>query len=121
MKLPAWLHIHPSRLASAPAAHILSTTSDITRVRIDGLVCGVCAARTRTALERLPGVRSVHVNLETGTALIECDPSDIHTINRRDLDAALHSVVLGMWARRLIEHSINFLTRHSSSTREGRA
>lgn len=121
MKLPAWLHIHPSRLASAPAAHVLSTTSDITRVRIDGLVCGVCASRTRTALERLPGVRHAHVNLETSTATLELDSQNVHSINSRDLDTALRTVVLGMWARRLIEHSINFLKRHWSSTREGRA
>ncbi|MEI6666062.1 MAG: heavy metal-associated domain-containing protein, partial [Chloroflexota bacterium] len=90
-------------------------------VRIDGLVCGVCASRTRIALERLPGVRSAHVNLETFTATLEFDSHDVHSINNRDLDTALRSVVLGMWLRRLIEHSINFLTKHSSSTRKGRA
>jgi copper chaperone CopZ len=116
-------------------------------VRIDGLVCAACAARTRTALERLPGVRAARVDLAHGTATLEFESNE-HSINAADLDRALRSVVVGMWFRRLIEHSINpadldralrsvvvgmwfrrliehsinrLVSRLPSSTREGRA
>lgn len=42
--------------------------------RIGGMACGFCVASITKAIGRMPGVRSVHVNLAHEEALIEFDP-----------------------------------------------
>jgi Cu+-exporting ATPase len=37
---------------------------------IDGLVCGVCAARARRALADLPGATAAEVDLDSGSASV---------------------------------------------------
>jgi len=44
----------------------------VTRVKIEGLVCDrLCAARSKRALEALPGVRRATVDLDSGVAIVE--------------------------------------------------
>ena len=46
---------------------------------IEGMHCGACASRVRTALEEVAGVRSAEVSLEDGEARVEAEegtPSD---------------------------------------------
>jgi copper chaperone CopZ len=42
-----------------------------TTLRVEGLLCSLCAARTRVALESLPGVWAAQVDLDAGRATIE--------------------------------------------------
>jgi copper chaperone CopZ len=44
-----------------------------TTLRVEGLLCSLCATRTQAALESLPGVRKVSVDLNTGSAMVEHD------------------------------------------------
>ena len=82
-----------------PTTHILSVDGDITRLRVDGLVCSsVCAVRTKQALRGIDGVRRVTVDFDSGIATIEGAPHDA-TIN----ECAVPSVVAGKPLRRAIE------------------
>lgn len=57
--------ISSARASRAPQAVVL---------RVRGMSCGSCERRVRNALEALPGVRSVAVSREEGTARIEAAP-----------------------------------------------
>jgi copper chaperone CopZ len=50
-----------------------SDDSASTTLRVEGLLCSLCAARTQAALESLPGVRRARVDLHAGSALVEHD------------------------------------------------
>jgi len=87
------------RLLTAPTTRVESVVGHVTLLRIDGLVCDtVCAARTRHALERLDGVRSVSVDYDAGLARIEGRPQDPAVYEQ-----AVTAVVAGMGSRRLLE------------------
>jgi copper chaperone CopZ len=74
------------------------TDPALTRVRVDGLLCSVCAARVEGALRRLPGVTAVRVDLASGVALVRrrSDVSDA------DLETAVRRATLFMPLRRLL-------------------
>jgi len=76
-------------------------------VHIDGLVCSVCASNVRRGFEQLDGVRSADVDLESGEARIEFDPSRVAA---EDLVAAVERKVLFPKARRLLA---SFTHRHA--------
>jgi copper chaperone CopZ len=99
LRLPAWLHFHPRRLARVPTV-AAATGVDAThaRVVIDGMVCGVCAARTRSALRSVDGVRDARVDLAAGTA--ELDLAAGASPDAAALQRALDGVVVAKWARR---------------------
>ncbi len=46
-----------------------------TSIRIDGMHCGGCVKSVEKALGAVPGVTSVSVSLETGTATVSASPS----------------------------------------------
>ena len=77
------------------AGEICSTAT----MHIDGLVCSVCASNVRRGFEQLDGVRSADVDLESGEARIEYDPSRVAP---EDLVAAVERKVLLPKARRLL-------------------
>jgi copper chaperone CopZ len=45
--------------------------------RIGGMACGFCVASIGKAIGRMPGVKSVHVNLAHEETLIEFDPGRV--------------------------------------------
>jgi len=47
----------------------------MTELKIDGMTCGHCVAAVKKALEKVPGVRAAQVELATGRARVEGDPS----------------------------------------------
>ena len=47
----------------------------MTELRIDGMTCGHCVAAVKKALERVPGVTAAQVELATGRARVEGEPS----------------------------------------------
>lgn len=112
------LRMHPSRLASAPRLRALTTEGATLRLAVDGLVCGVCAARTASALRSVPGVRATRVDLDRGTA--EVVTSGL--VPTEALEAALASVVVAPRARRALERAANgWRARGRTASREGRA
>ncbi len=46
-------------------------------ISVSGMTCAACSARVQRTLEKTPGVRSAAVNLMTGTARVEFDPTSI--------------------------------------------
>jgi len=47
----------------------------MTELRIDGMTCGHCVAAVKKALEKVPGVTAAQVELATGRARVEGEPS----------------------------------------------
>lgn len=102
------------RLLQAPKVHILSREGETTTLRVDGVVCDkVCAVRTTQALAGLPGVRSVKVDYERGTAVVQGAAHNEATMNR-----ALERVVAGMGARQAIERMARRLRLIPGEARE---
>lgn len=94
------LHIHPSRLRTAPALRTIESADGSTMLAVDGLVCGMCAARTQSALSDIEGVRSVEVDLERGVAVVrhEGDPPRMTAMQQ-----AVDRVVIARPVRRLLD------------------
>jgi len=63
------------RLFVFPRARIENTDgpdgSARTTLRVEGLLCSLCAARVQAALESVPGVRHAQVDLNSGTATVD--------------------------------------------------
>ena len=118
------LRIHPSRLATAPALGLVEATAGRATVRIDGLVCGLCAARTQQALAAVPGVEAASVDLGAGRAEVWYATDGV--IDEAALRRALDSVVVAAGMRRWIERAVPAVPvlgplRSLSSARSARA
>jgi len=105
----AWARLHPRRLLVAPRVDVLEGGA----LRVDGMVCAVCAARTRAALASVSGVESADVDLEAGTARLRLAPGA--SVDRADLEAmlqrALDGVVVGLGMRCRLERITRALAR----------
>ena len=110
------MRIRWRRLLTNPTTHVESREGDVTRLRVDGLVCDtVCAVRTAEALRALPGVRSVQVDYDTGMATIEGDPLEAAVYKR-----AVTGAVAGRGVRRVLEHAADVLRiRHHDDPGKG--
>jgi hypothetical protein len=94
------MRIRWRRLLVNPATRVESRAGDVTRLRIDGLVCDtVCAVRAAGALRALPGVRAVDVDYDGGVATIE-GPAR----SGEEYERAVTGAVAGRGVRRMIEH-----------------
>jgi len=102
---PAVFRVHPRRLLVAPRVEVTWSGPAGAEVAVHGLVCGVCAARTRSALLAVPGVQDACVDLDAGTATLSLAPGARLEAGgmERAMQGALEHVVLGMAARRIIE------------------
>ena len=99
------MRIRWRRLLTNPTTRIESREGDVTRLRVDGLVCDtVCAVRTAQALRDLPGVRRVNVDYDAGLATIEGAPLDATAYER-----AVSGAVAGRGLRRALEHAADAL------------
>ena len=99
------LAVHPSRLAVAPRVTGVATEAGTVRVRVEGMVCGLCAMRTEQAFRGLPGVETARADLEAGTVTLTTR-GDVTDLEGR-LDGALASVVVGGALRRWFERLIH--------------
>jgi copper chaperone CopZ len=95
------MELRLDRLFAYPRTRVLSREGDVTRVKIEGLVCSsVCAVRSRRALARIDGVRRVDVDFESGIATIEGAPSDAAVYQR-----AIDGVVAGKPLRSALDRA----------------
>ncbi len=93
------------RLLVNPTTRVLSRDGDVTRVKVEGLVCDrACAARTREGLSRIEGVTDVRVDLDSGVATVIGPPA-----SDQDYERAVTSMVAGRSVRRAIERIANAL------------
>jgi copper chaperone CopZ len=71
------VRVLPHRLFVFPRARLEASfgphDSARTTLRVEGLVCSLCAARTQAALQSLPGVWRASVDLDAGSATVEHD------------------------------------------------
>ncbi|MYE31388.1 MAG: cation transporter [Chloroflexi bacterium] len=107
------LQIHPSRLRTAPGLRTIERGEGYTTFAVDGLVCGMCAARTRSALSDIESVRDVEVDLERGVAVVrhEGDPPRVAAMQR-----AVDRVVIALPLRRLLDRLTHRRARGSRTT-----
>ena len=57
------------------------------KINIEGMVCGVCENRVKTALSEISGVESVDANHNTGMVIIKSkEELDVEQIKERILD-----------------------------------
>ena len=91
----------PHRAFVEPRAEVTEIDSEGTTatLRIDGLLCSACAATVRGRLERIEGVRSAEVDLESGRALVTYDPA---CATPESFVAAVDSAVILRPLRRLL-------------------
>ncbi len=93
----------PRRLLIEPTADVGQVVERrdeaVAALRVDGLLCSVCAAHVRGRLERTDGVLSARVDLERGSAHVRYDPA---RTTPRSLTAAVEGAVVLRPVRRLL-------------------
>lgn len=93
----------PRRLFIEPTAAVVRVAERRDRavavLRVDGLLCSVCAANVRQRLERTDGVLSARVDLERGSAQVRYDPA---RTTPEALTAAVERSVILRPVRRLL-------------------
>ena len=63
------------------------------KIKIEGMVCGGCENRVKTALSEISGVESVDANHNTGMVIIKSkEELDVEQIKERILDLGYESV-----------------------------
>ena len=99
--LSARLRVYPLRLLRAPGLRPCTPPDDQrpgrTTLAIEGLVCGLCAARARDALAAVPGVDEAGVDLRRGVVELRHErskPPDARVLTR-----ALDGVVVARGVR----------------------
>ncbi len=99
--LSARLRVYPLRLLRAPGLRPCTTPHDQrpghTTLAIEGLVCGLCAARARDALAAVPGVTEARVDLRRG--VVELCHARSGPPDARALTRALDGVVVARGVR----------------------
>lgn len=107
------LHIHPSRLRTAPGLRTIERGEGYTTFAVDGLVCGMCASRTRSALAGVEGVRDAEVDLARGVAVVrhEGDAPRMAAMQR-----AVDRVVIARPVRKLLDRLMHRRGRGARTT-----
>ncbi len=102
--LSARLRVYPLRLLRAPRLRPCTPLDDQrpghTTLAIEGLVCGLCAARARDALAAVPGVDEARVDLRRG--VVELWHARSKPPDARMLARALDGVVIARGVRRAL-------------------
>ena len=88
-----------SSLFVEPRARLLAMPADpgVAEIAIDGLVCGICAARVQSVLCATPGVDAATCELGSSRAIVRFDP---RLVDPRDLPQRVESAVILMQLRR---------------------
>lgn len=61
-------------------------------LKIEGMMCEGCVKSVKDALEKVPGITSVDVNLKKGTAVVQGDADD-ETLIKAVVDAGFRGSV----------------------------
>lgn len=95
--------IIPHRALIEPRAEVTNVQAGAgeasATVQIDGLLCSACAANVKSCLEGLDGVSEVVVDLDTGKARVQYDPSRAMP---EDFERAIEGAVILRPLRRLL-------------------
>ena len=88
----------PHRVLTEPAAGVVSTSGSATTLRVEGLICSLCAINVERRLGTVPGVTDASVDLRTGEATVHHAPDT----QPQALTAAVESAVMFPSIRKLI-------------------
>ena len=78
--LPHRAFIEPAVSVDRVAASGAASGADSTAIlRVDGLLCSLCAANVRNRLQAIDGVYEAHVSLSDGEATVRFDRERVHT------------------------------------------
>ena len=104
------MRVVPHRLFVFPRARLEASFGPDdgaqTTLRVEGLLCNLCAARTQAALESLPGVRRASVDLDAGSATVEHDralagaPALLRTVDSAVVLRPFRRVLAVLWLMR---------------------
>lgn len=61
-------------------------------LKIEGMMCEGCVKSVKEALEKIPGITSVDVNLKKGTAVVQGDADD-ETLIKAVVDAGFRGSI----------------------------
>lgn len=61
-------------------------------LKIEGMMCEGCVKSVKEALEKIPGITSVDINLKKGTAVVQGDADD-ETLIKAVVDAGFRGSV----------------------------
>jgi len=67
---PSLSSASPPRADAVPASAMAVAAGDTVRLRITGMTCASCPFAVRTALRRVPGVKTVDVSYERAEAVV---------------------------------------------------
>ncbi len=95
------MRVHWRRLFHMPRTRLLGSDGETVQLRIEGLVCDICALRARQGLLSLPGVREAEVDLESGTATVRAQAP----LSAQILEEAVGRTVLFPRLRRLLDRA----------------
>ncbi len=90
-----------------PRTQVLSSNGETVQLRIEGLVCDLCALRARQGLLSLPGVREAEVDLESGTATVQAESP----LSDEAVAKAVGGTVIFPRLRRLLDRARRALSR----------
>lgn len=94
------MRVRPGRLFERPRASIVGgeaagSGARVIELRVDGMVCDICAGRVRRALEGVAGVERAEMDLATGRATVQVRGQ----VDGRELMSAVEGKVVLSWAR----------------------
>lgn len=92
------MRVKPAKLLERPEASVIDegvAGEGKVRLRVDGMVCDICAGRVRRALEGLDAVRRAEVDLDSGEALVELSGP----VSAEQMVRAVEGKVILSWAR----------------------
>lgn len=124
-RLARLLRLHPARLLRAPRVEVAATRLDAdggatVDLQVRGMVCGVCAMRTRSALLATPGVEAASVDLDAGTARLHLEAGEHVDVD--GLQQSLDRVVIALPVRRALERVVRAVRGSRARTMvEGRS
>ncbi len=64
-----------------------------TTVKIEGMMCEGCVKSVKESLEKVPGVKSVDVNLKKGTAVVQQEDVSDDALIKAVVDAGFRGTV----------------------------
>ena len=88
LRYPKCLEGHRSAWTDPEVNDMAKTT-----IKIEGMMCEGCVKSVKESLEKVPGVRSVEVNLKKGTAVVQQDGVADEALIKAVVDAGFRGTV----------------------------
>jgi copper chaperone CopZ len=111
------MRVYWRRLLQRPQAQVVAQQGQSHHLRIEGLVCDLCAWRARRGLLSLPGVKAATVDLAQGSAVVQAEGP----LPAEALERAVLATVIFPRLRRLLHRAGRALAPEGRGTAGGAA